>query len=155
MLSRVLTVACGLSLSVAIAGCVDLAPQAGSPNRDDGPFVIVTVKADTEQDDEATLVRPNTTKGDEVIETQPNTDPNFDPTSIPFDIQQDTATESLQVLTRPSDTQAGKTADAPPESLKTTVQDAAPAPLKPAVKTYLRIAFLKGNSPETRFLTSP
>ena len=28
-----------------MAGCVDLAPQAGIPNRDDGPFVIVTVKA--------------------------------------------------------------------------------------------------------------
>lgn len=30
-----------------------------------------------------------------------------------------------------------------------------PGALEHAVKTCLRIAFLKGNSPETRFLTSP
>jgi len=134
VLNRVLTVACGLSLSVAVAGCVDLAPQASVPNGDDVPFKIATAKADadTEQDDETTVVRPNTTKGDEVTETQPNTDPIFDAISIPFDTQQDAAAQSRQDSALPFDTQAGVTAHELPESLETTVQNAAVA-LLPAV----------------------
>ena len=115
MLNRVLRVACGLSLSVAVAGCVDLAPQASVPNGDNVPFRIATAKADTEQDNETTVVRPNTTKGDEVTETQPNIDPIFYAISIPFD------------------TQAGGTAHEQPGALEITVQDSALAPLKPTV----------------------
>lgn len=113
MLKRVLTVACGLS--VAVAGCVNLVPQASVSNGDDVPFRMAAAKADPEQGDGTTVVRPNPTKGDEVTETQPNTDSNFDAISIPFD------------------TQAGEIAHELPELLKVTVQDAAPALLKPAV----------------------
>ena len=115
MLNRVLTVACGVSLSVAVAGCVGLAPQAGVPNGDDVPFRIATAMADNEQDDDATVVGPNITKGNEVTETQSNTHPLVDVISVPFD------------------TQADGTAHELPDTLETTVQDAALAGLKPAV----------------------
>ena len=112
---------------------MDLAPQASVPNSDDGPFRIATAKADSEQDDEATVVRPNTTKGDEDIETQPNTDPMFDAISIPFGIQQDTSKVSRQDSTLLFDFQKSGTAHELPESLQTTVQGATLAPLKPTV----------------------
>ena len=113
MLNRVLTVACGVSLLVA--GCVDLTQQASVPNGDDVPFRIATAMADNERDDDATVVGPNITKGNEVTETQPNTHPIIDVISVPFN------------------TQAGGAAHELPESLETTVQDAALALLKPAV----------------------
>jgi len=131
VLNRVLTVACGLS--VAVAGCVDLAPQASVPNGADDPFRITTAKADAERDDGATVVRPNTTKGDEVFETQPNTDPIVDTISIPFGIQQDATKEPGQNSIQLFDNQADGTAHELPESLERTVQDAALAPLQHVV----------------------
>ena len=115
MVRRVFTIACVLLWLVALAGCVDLAPQDGVFNRDDGLVTIVAVQTDTEHGDEAIKVRPDITKGDEVTKTQSNTELNFDPT------------ESRQISTPPSNIQAGGPADKPPKSPETTVQDAAPA----------------------------
>ena len=130
MLNRVLTVACGFSFSVAVAGCANLAPQAIG---DDGQFRISTAMANTEQGGEAIVVRPTTIKGDEHIETQPNSDLIFDAISIPSEIQQDTAKKSRQGVNILFDTQADRAAHELPESPETTVHDAALVPLKTAV----------------------
>ncbi len=122
VVSRVYPIACGLLLSVALAGCVEPGQKVteipweariwtGDP--DDGSATTDAVESDAGQNVDAALAQPDA--GDRA------------------DADAGAATEPQKVSTPPSNSQASATSDEPPKSPEATVQDTAPAAGPPSV----------------------